>query len=139
MMRLLANPLAIYFAVISFALFAGGLALVVTRMRLVGGRRAQGQVIGYQERLRQRPGAKRQYMPLVRFHPAGASPIEFQSRMGSNSKPFQIGEPVPVFYRPDKPELAEIASVPRLWLAPIVITGMALVSLYASWKAGAAH
>ncbi|GAA3908759.1 hypothetical protein GCM10022276_28820 [Sphingomonas limnosediminicola] len=138
-MRLFANPLAIYFAVVGFALFAAGLALMVARLRLAGGQRAQGQIIGYQKRMRERLGAKRQYMPLVRYRPAGGSPVEFQSRMGSTSKPFQIGETVAVLYRSDKPEVAEIASTPRLWLAPIVIVGMAVVSFYASWKAGAAH
>jgi len=136
---LLANPLSIYLAVASSVLLAGGLLLLVSRVRLAAGERVSGQVIGYTERIRDRRAAKRQYMPVVRYQPRGGAALEFQSRMGSNSKPFEIGQGVPVIYRADKPTVAEIRSAARLWLAPAVILGMSAVSFYGAWKAGLSH
>ena len=137
MTRLLANPLSIYLAVAGSALLIGAVALLIARLRLAtGGERAQGQVIGY-ERLRSRPDEPVQFMPLVRYSPPGSAPIEFQSQMGSDSKPFAIGEPVPVLYRKHQPRVAEIDFALRLWLAPAIIAGMGIVMLFASWKAGA--
>ena len=136
--RLLANPVSIYLSVVGTALLFGAMMLV-SRIRLTAGGRAQGQVIDYAERIGSGRGNRRQFMPIVRYHPAGGTPVEFQSRMGASGKPFQIGEPVPVVYRRDKPQVAEIATSAQLWLAPAAIAAMALVALYGAWQAGAPH
>jgi hypothetical protein len=136
---LFANPVSIYLTVASTVLFIGGALLLVSRIRLAAGEQVRGQVIGYAERIRQRRASKRQYMPIVRFQPRGGRPVNFQSRMGSTSKPFDIGQDVPVIYRSDKPAVAEIRSAARLWLAPAVLLGMSAVSFYGAWKAGLPH
>ena len=110
MSELFANPVSIYLTVASTALFMGGALLLVSRIRLAAGEQVSGQVIGYAERIRQRRASKRQYMPIVRFQPRGGSPVDFQSRMGATSKPFDIGQNVTVIYRSDKPTVDEIGS-----------------------------
>jgi len=113
--------------------------LLVSRIRLAAGEEASGQVIGYAERIRPRRAAEPEYMPVVQYQPAGGRPVKFQSRMGANSKPYQIGEIVPVVYRPGEPTVAEIRSAARLWLAPVVLLAMSAVSFYASWTAALPH
>ena len=139
MSELFANPVSIYLTVASTALFMGGALLLVSRIRLAAGEQVSGQVIGYAERIRQRRASKRQYMPIVRFQPRGGPPVDFQSRMGATSKPFDIGQNVTVIYRSDKPTVAEIGSAARLWLAPAVLLGMSAVCFYGAWKAGLPH
>jgi hypothetical protein len=137
MTRLFANPVAIYLALAGAMLLSGGIVLLAARVRLAVGARARGRIVGYVERMQQRRGLKKQFMPVVRFQPHAGPEIEFRSRMGSASKGLPIGETVSVAYRSDRPEAAEIATAARLWLAPIVMIGMALVALYGAWKAGA--
>ena len=134
--RLLANPLGTYFALASSALLIASAGLFHSRIRLARGERANGEVIELRGRMLSRPSARRHYMPVVRFQPRHGSPVEFQSRFGGTDPVFSIGEIVPVRYLLDNPEKAEIATPVRLWLAPLVLLGMALVMLYAFWKAG---
>jgi hypothetical protein len=137
--RLFANPVSIYLAIVGTLSLASSLVLLIARVRLSAGERTTGQIAGYRERMRGRAGEKRQYMPLVRYQPRIGQIVEFQSRMGTSSKPYQIGEPVPVIYRPDKPAAAEIDTSARLWLAPAALAAIGLVTLYGAWKAGAPH
>jgi hypothetical protein len=139
MMRLLANPVAIYLTLAGAILLLGGIVLFAARIRLAAGERARGRIVGYVERMQERRGTKKQFMPIVRFQPHAGPEVEFQSRMGSASKGMQVGATVPVAYRSGRPEAAEIATAPRLWLAPIVISAMGLVAFYGAWKAGAPH
>jgi hypothetical protein len=132
--RLLSNPLSIYFSLVSAGLLLGCIVLFYSRVRLLGGASATGQVVGYNERILMRRGAKRQYMPVVRFQPHDGPPVELQSRFGGSTSALSIGEPVQVRYLPDSPQKAEIATIGRLWLAPFVLLGMALVMIYATWK-----
>lgn len=132
--RLLANPVSTYFALASAALLIGSGGLFHSRIRLARGERTMGQVTGLKGRMLTRP--KRHYMPVVRFQPRHGPPVEFQSRFGGTDPAFSVGEMVPVRYLPENPEKAEIATPMRLWLAPFVLLGMALIMTYAAWKAG---
>ena len=134
--RLLANPLSTYFTLASVGLLIGSAGLFHSAFRLAKGERAIGHVTGLKGRMLTRPSARRHYMPVVRFQPRHGPPVEFQSRFGGSDPVFSIGDAVPVRYLPENPQKAEIATPMRLWLAPSVLLGMALVMIYAAWKAG---
>ncbi len=132
--RMVSTGFGAYLSV--FGAFLAGLALLLLAKRVPMhlGLRAQGQIVGYHERLRQRVSAVPQYMPLVRFQPRGGPPVQFQSRMSADPKRWPEGTLLPIAYRAERPEQAEIASTTRLWLAPAAtfLFGAGLCAL--AWK-----
>lgn len=134
--RLLATGFGIYLSIVGTGLGALAAGLAVKRIRINAGERADGRIVGYTERMKQHVGDRPQFMPRVSFHPRGGPAVEFQSRMGADPKRWPEGTPVPVAYRADRPQDAEIASWARLWLAPIVIALMAGGCLALAWRVG---
>jgi hypothetical protein len=133
--RMLATGFGIYLCVIGAAFAAIAVGLFVKRVRISAGPRADGQVIGYVSRMANRPSWQH-YMPLVRFTPRGGTPVEFQSRMGADPARWPEGTPVPVAYREERPDHAEIATAARLWLAPPMLLLFAAASFAIAWKVG---
>ena len=111
----------IYLASFGSLVLAIGVGMAVARARLTAGGRADGEIVGYVERMRSRRGAVPQFMPKVRFHTL-EGPQEFQSRMSGDPDRWPVGTRVRVAYRRDKPEAAEIAQAGRLWIPPIVVS-----------------
>jgi hypothetical protein len=134
--RLLASPLGIYCTILAIILFALALWLLVRRLQIQTGNRAQGQVIGFRELRKGHPRDPPQFKPIVRFQPRHGSPVEFESSMSANPDRMRLGHPVPVAYRDDRPQQAEIAVAARLWAAPLALLVLALGSLATAWKAG---
>ena len=133
--RMTATGFGIYLCVVGAMLAAIGAGLLVKRLRIASGDRVQGQIVAYVQPMAQR-GSQHQYMPVVRFAPRGSLPVEFQSRMGANPKHWPVGTAVPVAYRPERPDHAEIATAARLWVAPPVIIALGLACFAIAWKVG---
>jgi hypothetical protein len=71
-----------------------------------------GRVVGFDERRdREDPG----YFPIVRFTIDSGREVKFVSEAGSSQPSVQVGDVVPVRYRPDVPERAEVDSFMGLW------------------------
>ena len=133
---MLDNPLSAYLAVTGAALLVGGLALMVSRVRLrLLGRRTLGEVVSYTRRMQQRPGEAPAWMPVVRFTSADGVERQFQSRTGARPDRWPPGTQVPVYFAPMKPDQAEIAAAGRLWIAPASLLAFGLVLLLAASKA----
>jgi hypothetical protein len=134
--RLTSTGFGIYLCILGAVFAAGAIGLFAKRLRISAGPRADGRIVGYRRRIQQRRAMKPQYMPLVRFTPRGREPVEFQSRTSADPARWPEGTLVPVAYRPDFPDQAEIATPARLWLAPLALLLFALACVAIAWKAG---
>ena len=91
------------------------------RAFLRGSRAAMGVVVGFDERRdREEPG----YFPIVRFTTESGREVKFLSEAGSSHPSSQVGDAVPIRYRPDVPERAEIDSFMGLWGLAIVFAAL---------------
>lgn len=61
---------------------------------------------------------------LVRFQAASGTLIEF--RTGGDSAAYQVGEQLPVLYRPESPEQARVNHLLDLWFIPFVLVVIGL-------------
>jgi Protein of unknown function (DUF3592) len=93
--------------------------------RLKSGAQAQGTVVGA-ERQSDSDGDTFHH-PRVRFTTPDGRTVEFTSMVGYDSEP-DVGDPVPVRYRPDDPEQAELDSAVT-WLLPGALSLLAGVGL----------
>ena len=134
--RLTANGFAIYCSLMGAIFAAVALWLLVRRMRIAAGLRAQGQIVSYRQVRKQHVREVTQFQPTVRFQPRGGPPVEFESQVSADPEAWKIGHPVPVAYCATDPRQAEIATAARLWLAPPALLLLALGSFAAAWKAG---
>ena len=134
--RIVSTGFGIYLCFVGSVLAAAAIGLFVKRPRISAGLRADGRIIGYHQRIQHRRVMKSQYMPLVRFTPRGHAAVEFQSRMSADPKRWPEGTLIPVAYAVGRPDLGEIATTARLWLAPIALLLFALGSLAIARKAG---
>jgi hypothetical protein len=89
-----------------------------TRGLLKSGARAQGTVVGAERNTSQGYDhtTSTTYNPVVRFTTADGRTVEFTSVVGYQRRP-DIGGAVPVRYRPDDPEQAEIDRA-IMWMLP---------------------
>jgi hypothetical protein len=55
------------------------------------------------------------HFPRIRFETPAGREIVFESGMGSSLSKWSVGDAVPVRYRPDRPNSAEIDSFLALW------------------------
>ena len=88
-----------------------------TRSQLKGGAQAQGTVVGAKQQmgyLGDNPTTY--YHPVVRFTTPDGRTVEFTAGIGSGAQP-KTGVRVPVRYRPDDPEDAELDR-PITWVLP---------------------
>ena len=132
---LLSKGFAAYAAFWAFLFFNVGAWLLVKRLRLCFGERAQGEVTGYVARMRSRAGERRAWMPIVRFGSLQHGQREFVSRMGANPAKWPVGTRVPVAFSASDPKAAEIATPARLWLAPAAFWLLAIGTLAAALSA----
>jgi hypothetical protein len=88
-----------------------------TRGRLRSGAQAQGTVVGT-ERQKDTGARTSYYHPVVRFTTPDGRTVVFTSAVGYKIKPNE-GDPVPVRYRPDNPEQAEMDRA-IAWVMPVV-------------------
>lgn len=65
--------------------------------------------------------------PLIRFQTASGRTITFESRMGRSDDAWHIGDRVPVRYRVDRPELAELEGFLALWFSTLILLVLATV------------
>lgn len=84
------------------------------------------------ERMRSSPGGKRQFMPHVRFVGPGLREHTFVSRMGASPSRWPVGAEVPVTFVERDTRRAEIATLARLWAAPLA---MYVLAAGAAWAA----
>jgi hypothetical protein len=134
--RLTATGFGIYLCILGAVFVTGAIGLLAKRLKISAGRRADGRIVGYHQRTQRRRAMKPQYMPLVSFTPRGRDPVEFQSRMSADPTHWPERTLVPVAYRADFPDQAEIATAARLWLAPLVFLLFALACVATAWKVG---
>jgi Protein of unknown function (DUF3592) len=88
-----------------------------TRGLLRSGARAQGTVVGAEQETSQgKDFTTYYYHPVVRFTAPDGRQVEFTSAMGSQRAP-DLGVSVPVRYRPDNPQQAELDRA-VMWVLP---------------------
>lgn len=116
------------------ALVLGGIAIylfVDAWQFTAGAERTQGVVTELVWQARTGRGARRRSVgtahPVVRFQTADGAVIEFRSRVGSSPPSYQVGDEVPVLYRPENPRDARIESFVDLYLAGTILGGIAVV------------
>lgn len=86
---------------------------------------AYGTVIGL-ERSRSNDGGST-YRPQVRFQTSDGRTVEFTSGMGSSPPAYDLDEVVPVLYRADDPQGAEIGDFLSLWFVTLMLAGIGSV------------
>jgi len=135
--RLFANFLSGYLTFCAAAALAAALLLGWRAARLCRGERAQGVVIAYSRRMRERLTSSDHFMPVFRYSTTAGVEYEVQSRVGT-IRPERVppGTLVRVRYDPANPEIAEIASGGRIWLGMLGFLAMGGGALLAAWKAG---
>jgi cytochrome b561 len=71
---------------------------------------------------------KELFHPRVRFVDSAGRRHEFESKLETHPPAFSVGQSVPVLYRPDSPDEAQIEGFFELWFVPLVtfIIGIAL-------------
>lgn len=67
------------------------------------------------------------YRPRVRFQAADGRTVEFVSGLGSSPPAYELGEVVPVLYRADDPQGAEIGDFLTLWFVTLMLAGIGSV------------
>lgn len=67
------------------------------------------------------------YYPIVQFQAPSGETIEFRSNTGSSSKPYGIGESVPVLFDPQNPHEARIEGWFSLWGGAAICAGLGAV------------
>ena len=108
--------LAAYGVILLSVLLFGALR---TRSQLRGGVQAQGTVVGAEQRMGYLGDSPTMYYhPVVRFSTPDGRTVEFTAGIGSGAQP-EPGVRVPVRYRPDDPEDAEVDRV-MTWMLPAV-------------------
>jgi hypothetical protein len=70
------------------------------------------------------------YFPTVRFRTAAGREVTFQSGTGSGESSWTIGDRVPVRYRRDRPECAEVGSFAALWGAALLFALLGVAFLF---------
>jgi hypothetical protein len=93
-----------------------------TRGLLKSGVQAQGTVVGAERDTSHRHDgtiSTATYKPVVRFTTADGRTVQFTSAVGYSYSP-DIGGPVPVRYRPDDPDQAEIDRT-AMWMLPAAV------------------
>jgi hypothetical protein len=117
-----------------FALIGAHLAVVAGRRfrdRLAFLRRsvvASGVVIALRSERDAMDNRNARY-PRIRFHTASGREIAFESGMARGGTAWNIGDTVPVRYRRDHPETAELDGFAPLWGATALFTLLAVVFL----------
>jgi hypothetical protein len=115
-----------------------GLYLVSVAIRLIARMRdwkaraikAEGTIVGFEE---ERPTGDRAghplFAPLVTFTAADGQTIEFKSSRSERPNPYTVGQRVAVYYLPEDPNGADLASVAAGWMSLVVVLIMAVVTL----------
>lgn len=87
------------------------------------GMRTSGTVVENRE-LQDSEG--RSYTPIVEFQADGRA-IRFEGQNSSDPPAYRVGQRVEVIYDPAQPERARIYRFSELWLAPLLLTLVAVV------------
>jgi hypothetical protein len=105
------------FLAIGIGLLAGaGYVYLDTSDFVANARKAQGTVVAL------RSGA-----PEVKFRTHDGREVQFTSSVSSKPPSYDVGEPVEVLYRPDRPEDAEVNALMTLWFGASLLGGMGSV------------
>jgi len=109
------------------ALLGAAAAREIRRRRafLAVSAKAVGEIIGFRE---QHDRGDVYLHPRIRFRTAAGHPIEFESQVGSERPSDQIGDAVPVRYRADAPNEAEIDRWLALWGTALFAGGGAMLT-----------
>lgn len=108
---------ALLFLVLAIASAVGG--VIATRNTidfLDEAQRTTGIVTGYDA---QRDSDSVAYYPKIRFSSGSGEEIEFVSDSGSNSKSYEVGEPIEVLYRPQDPKDARRSRFLDVWFLTV--------------------
>ena len=99
---------------------------MLARSLLHTGNRAQGTVVKVDEDTGD-SDTRTTYKPVVQFTTADSHKVVFTGSIGTSYAP-KVGSTVPVRYRPDDPDQAEIDRL-ETWLAPAIFGGAVGVGL----------
>lgn len=69
-------------------------------------------------------GASRSYIPTITYTTQDDRKITRRTGYGSTTFDFDIGDRIPVYYKPDRPGVFRIATFTSMWATPLL--GMAL-------------
>jgi hypothetical protein len=86
----------------------------------------QGRVVGH-ESSTDEDGTT--YKPTFTFQTGAGISHTVTSMMGSNPRPYDVGDTVEVIYDPEHPSRAEINSFVRMWLFPLIFGGIGILIL----------
>ncbi len=91
-----------------------------------------GRVTGFEEVTNPAPlvnpgGTNGFEYAVVEFETADAERSSVQGRSGRGAAQFDIGDTVPVRYRPSRPDRARIDSFMEIWATPVIFGGLFLV------------
>ena len=96
------------------------------RAFIAGSTTAVGEIVGFRE---EHLGGDVFQHPRIRFRTASGALVEFTSQVGSERPRQRIGGVVPVRYRIDAPEDAEIDRWFALWGGVLLTGGLGAISL----------
>ena len=104
---------------------AGGSLLGLALISLIRTRRflktaidASGTVVGFQGT----GDPEGTVEPVIQFEPATGGLIKFSDRVASNPPEYDVGDVVAVKYNPERPSMARINKISRLYFTPGVLT-----------------
>jgi hypothetical protein len=98
--------------------FIGCLVAVIRQYQnRKGSLSTSGEVVGLEKRIFN-PGSAGVYCPTVEFTTANGAMVRFESSFGTMPASNKVGDHVKVFYRPEKPDAAEIDSGITRWFVP---------------------
>ncbi len=117
------------------ALILGAVAIISlfsTLYFVVRAEPAGGEVVAFEEVTNPAPvanpaGQSQFHHAVVEFETAAGDTVTFQGRSGRADNTFEVGDAVDVLYRPGRPDVARIDTVPEVWATPLIFGGLFLV------------
>ena len=93
---------------------------------------ARGEVVGFEQVTNPAPvvnpgGSSSFNHAVVEFETAAGDSSRFQGRSGRADNTFAVGDSVDVLYRPDRPSVARIDSIPEVWATPLIFGALFLI------------
>ncbi|HET9862329.1 MAG TPA: DUF3592 domain-containing protein [Steroidobacteraceae bacterium] len=106
-------------------LVGAALLCIDTRRFIAHAQDATGTVVELRE-VRSDDGGST-WKPVVRFTAADGRDVTFASRVSSSPPSYDVGETVPVLYRPEEPGEARIRGFGSLWFGASILGGLGLL------------
>ena len=121
-------PAVIASAIGLVLLGVAGRHFVRRRAFILGSSTAAGVIVALSEERDGQDTSNMRYAK-VRFRTLSGRDVTFESEMGLGGEAYRIGSALPVRYRLDHPETAEVDSFMALWGAPLAFAVLGIVFL----------